>query len=126
MNDMPPGEQRCRGRHALTVAVIAVSLLSILVVAAQAQTEWFKNHDAGGRWHVHVQDATLVLLPLSVLLFAFGVQWAIRRKALLAIFGIAPLAAWSAIVLLHDGLLATDLYFAFAFASMSGIQPFGP
>lgn len=126
MNDSSPGPQRCRGRLALTIAVAVVSLLSIVVVAAQAQTEWFRDHDAGGVWHVRVQDATLVLLPLSVLLFAFGVQWALRRRPLMAVLGLAPLVAWSAILLLRDGLLATDLYVAFAVAQMSGIQPFGP
>ena len=120
----------------LQAAVVAVSLASIVLAVGLTQTAWFRVH-AG--WHLPAIKASFVMLPVTFLLFAFGVQWALRRRAVIAVAALVPLPVWFAALhltrmetppggeamLTNANLLVNDIWLALIFLPMQGIQPFG-
>ena len=134
MNDSSPRAQRV-----LTVAVIAIAAASIVLAFWLTRTAWFRTSD--GMWHLRVLKASALLLPASILLFALGVEWAMKRRALIAVAALLPLPAW--IVTLHmthvepamspgaegvlsnANLLVNDLWLGIIMMQMQGLQPFG-
>ena len=126
------------GRSALLIAVVATSAASFALAAWLAQTAWFRHHD--GTWHVRAVKASGLLLPAAILLFALGVEWALRKRWSLAVPALLPLCAW--VVSLHrvgietrdDGaagvlsnlnILVNDCWMAIIMMQMQGLRPFG-
>lgn len=122
---MDASSSACRTPRWLVGVVSVVSAAAVVLALFQTRTEWFKTMDTKGEWHKLVWESTAVLLPLAVLLFAFGVQWALRRRPSLAVPALLPLPAWIACLLLVDSLLANDCWWAIIGMQLQGIQPFG-
>lgn len=134
MSDSSP-----RTRRVLEVVVIAVAAASIVLAFWLTQTAWFRTSD--GMWHLRVVKASALLLPASILLFALGVEWAMKRRALIAVAALLPLPAWilglhamrvepplspgAEGVLANANLLVNDLWLGIVMMQMQGLQPFG-
>lgn len=127
-----------RPERLLLAAVVAASLASTALAVFLTRTAWFRVHD--GAWHLRAVKASGVLLPVAVLLFALGVEWAIRKRPALALAALVPLPAWIAslhltrmeapagateAVLTNANLLVNDFWLALVMLQMQGIQPFG-
>lgn len=123
----------------------AVGVLSVACAAVAfwlTRTDWFRSVD--GEWHVRAVKAALVALPVSILLFAFGVQWLARRRPWPALAALLPLPIWIACLhltrlevpqgaqpgteaaLVNGNLLVNDAWMAIVISQMQGIAPFGP
>ena len=134
MNDSSPRAQRV-----LAVAVLTISAASIVVAFWLTRTAWFRTSD--GMWHLRVVKASALLLPASILLFALGIEWAIKRRALIAVAALLPLPAWiitlhmthvepsmspgATAVLSNANILVKDLWLGIVMMQMQGLQPFG-
>ena len=120
-----PDVAPCRMNRWLFGPVALAALAAVALAVFQTRTAWFREMDVRGDWHRMVFQSSAVLLPLSFLLFAFGVQWALRRQRALAAVALLPLPAWTACLLWTEGLLSNYCWFALGGLQMQGITPFG-
>lgn len=105
---------------------LALATASVLALAvANGSTEWFRSSEAAGRNLGRLWDASLVLLPLSILLFAGGVQWLVERRWVAAALALPALPAWVLAFLLHDSMLAKNAFTLLVVLQLQGIDPFG-
>src|SRR5689334_21701785 len=84
-----------------TAAVIGLAL-------GNASVAWFKTSPESGVWHVHLWDASMVVLPLSVLTFALGASLVARGRWVAGALALPALPAWCAMFLMRDSVLAND------------------
>ncbi len=111
---------------ALPLAIVATLSAACIAVALFAtRVGFFRESDPDGTWHVRLWDASAVAVPLTFLLFALGVQWAMRQRAALAVLAMLPLVAWIACVRFFENVLANDVWVALITLQLQGLNPFG-
>jgi hypothetical protein len=122
----------CATRHRVLLGVVGVvSVASLGLAVVLTRTGLFLNH---GELQIQAIEASLVLFPVALLLFAFGVQWAMRKRRALAILALLPLPAWIACLHLtrqgpqgleNANLLVNDVWILLLGLQLQGVTLFG-
>lgn len=104
----------------LAAATLAVAGLTLL----DTRVEWL-GAEAAPSWQELATQSPFLAGPAAVLLFAFGVQHAARRRLVAALACLPALPIWS-LCYVELPSFSGNLYWAAIFlAPMQGIQPFG-
>ena len=116
----------CRVAGRLLTGLVALATgLTLAMSWLQTRVSFFREPDIGPAWHVRVVVATVVLAPLSILLFAGGVQWLMRGRVLRGLLAVPALPAWLVGLWGFENVVANDFWFSLVGVMTQGIHPFG-